>query len=128
MSGGIDMDTNMKGGFLGGLGRVFTGESLFLATYTSAARDSRSRWLPPSPAPIIALEIGSGREFISSQKARFSAQCPASTSRWEWMPPRRGGAFRRRRFPLQRLSGQGLAFLEIDGHVVEKTLAPGLNS
>ena len=39
MSEGFSMETNMKGGLLGGIGRMFTGESLFLATY-AAKRDN----------------------------------------------------------------------------------------
>lgn len=35
MQDGITMETNMRGGFMGGLGRLFTGESLFMATFRS---------------------------------------------------------------------------------------------
>ena len=37
MSDKVKMDTNMKGGFMKGLGRMFSGESLFMATYTAEA-------------------------------------------------------------------------------------------
>ena len=124
MSGGIDMDTNMKGGFLGGLGRMFTGESLFLATYTSRGEGQQIALASSFPGSIIALEIGPGREFIC-QKSSFLCATPGVNLSVEWMRRVGAGLFGGEGFLLQRLSGQGLAFLEIDGHVVEKTLAPG---
>ncbi len=39
MSDKVKMDTNMKGGFMKGLGRMFSGESLFMATYTAEATE-----------------------------------------------------------------------------------------
>ena len=124
MSGGIDMDTNMKGGFLGGLGRMFTGESMFLATYTSRGEGQQIALASSFPGSIIALEIGPGREFIC-QKSSFLCATPGVNLSVEWMRRVGAGLFGGEGFLLQRLSGQGLAFLEIDGHVVEKTLAPG---
>ena len=124
MSGGIDMDTNMKGGFLGGLGRMFTGESLFLATYTSRSEGQQIALASSFPGSIIALEIGPCREFIC-QKSSFLCATPGVNLSVEWMRRVGAGLFGGEGFLLQRLSGQGLAFLEIDGHVVEKTLAPG---
>ena len=124
MSGGIDMDTNMKGGFLGGLGRMFTGESLFLATYTSRGEGQQIALASSFPGSIIALEIGPGREFIC-QKSSFLCATPGVNLSVEWMRRVGAGLFGGEGFLLQRLNGQGLAFLEVDGHVVEKTLAPG---
>ena len=57
MSGGIDMDTNMKGGFLGGLGRMFTGESLFLATYTSRGEGQQIALASSFPGSIIGHAV-----------------------------------------------------------------------
>ena len=146
MSGGIDMDTNMKGGFLGGLGRMFTGESLFLATYTSRGEGQQIALASSFPGSIIALEIGPGREFIC-QKSSFLCATPGVNLSVEWMRRVGAGLFGGDEEALEHIlqhegkreasddaaiedtvinhGGQGLAFLEIDGHVVEKTLAPG---
>lgn len=43
MSDKVKMDTNMKGGFMKGLGRMFSGESLFMATYTAEAPNHLSQ-------------------------------------------------------------------------------------
>ena len=54
MSEGFSMETNMKGGLLGGIGRMFTGESLFLATY-AAKRDNAEITMASSfPGEIIS--------------------------------------------------------------------------
>ncbi len=124
MTDGIAMDTNLKGGLLGGLGRMFTGESLFMATYT-AQRDGQQIALASSfPGSIVALEIGPGREYVC-QKSAFLCATPGVSLSMEVVKGLGGGFFGGEGFLLQRLSGQGLAFLEIDGFAVERHLAPG---
>ena len=61
MDDGIAMDTNLRGGLLGGLGRMFTGESLFMATYT-AQQDGRQIALASTfPGSILVLEVRPGQ-------------------------------------------------------------------
>jgi uncharacterized protein (TIGR00266 family) len=124
MTDGIAMDTNLKGGLFGSLGRMFTGESLFMATYT-AQRDGEQISLASSfPGSIVALEIGPGREYIC-QKSAFLCATPGVELSMEVVKGLSGGFFGGEGFLLQRLSGSGLAFVEIDGYAVERDLAPG---
>ena len=57
MSENIIMDTNMKGGLMGGLGRVFSGESLFLNTFTSSKEPGTIAFPSSFPGKILALEL-----------------------------------------------------------------------
>ena len=123
MSDGMEMDTNMRGGLFKGLGRMFTGESLFLATYTAA--DGQQIALASSfPGSILALPIGPGREYIC-QKSAFLCATPGVEVSVEVTPGLGRGFFGGEGFLMQRLSGSGLAFLEVDGSAIEKDLAPG---
>ena len=124
MSDGIEMDTNLRGGFLKGLGRMFTGESLFLANYTARADGQQIALASSFPGSILALEIGPGREYICQKNAFLCATQGVELS-VEVVPGLGRGFFGGEGFLLQRLSGRGLAFLEVDGSAIEKELAAG---
>lgn len=123
MSDGFTMDTNMKGGLGKGFGRMFSGESLFMATYTSTRPNSEICCASSFPGTIIPLEIMPGREYIC-QKGAFLCAQPGVTLSATTSRSIGGGFFGGEGFILQRLSGQGMTFLELDGTVVEKTLQP----
>lgn len=72
MSDYIAMDTNMKGGLLGGLGRAFSGESVFLNTFTSQADNTLIAFPSSFPGKIIAKELQEGETMIA-QKGAFLA-------------------------------------------------------
>ena len=112
MSDGISMETNMHGGLFKGIGRMFAGESLFMATYSAM-----------SPGEIRMLELGKGKEYIA-QKNSFLCATPG-VNLGAYVTGVKTGLFGGEGFVLQRYSGQGLAFLELDGTIVEKELAPG---
>ncbi|NCB31797.1 MAG: AIM24 family protein, partial [Clostridia bacterium] len=60
MSDGINMETNMKGGLGKALGRMFSGESLFMATYTAQRPGAQITFASSMPGNIRALQIGQG--------------------------------------------------------------------
>ena len=65
MTDGISMETNMKGGFLKGIGRMFAGESLFMATYTAQRPGAEITLASSFPGEIKLLELGgSGGEQL----------------------------------------------------------------
>lgn len=123
MSDGFQMDTNMKGGLGKGIGRMFSGESLFMATYTSTRPNSEICCASTLPGAIIPLEIAPGREYIC-QKGAFLCAQPGVMLSATVSKSIGGGFFGGDGFILQRLSGQGIAFLELDGTIVEKQLQP----
>lgn len=123
MDRGIAMETNMKGGLMKGLGRMLTGESLFMATFTSQAPNQEIVIASSFPGSIAPLELrGNG---IIVQKSGFLCAQPSVSLSAYVVKGFSSGLFGGEGFILQRLSGQGTAFIEIDGTLVERVLAPG---
>ena len=67
---GIKMETNTRGGLLKGIGRMFAGESLFMANYT-ATRDAKIAFSSTVPGSIIPLDVSKGNYIV--QKGAFLA-------------------------------------------------------
>ena len=120
---GISMSTNARGGLLKGFGRMLSGESFFMATYTASqeAMIAFSSTVPGSILPVDLSEWGS----LTIQKGAFLCAEESVAMEVTFTKKFSSGLFGGEGFILQRLSGRGMAFLEIDGDVVEKTLAPG---
>lgn len=111
----------------GGLGKMFSralsGENLFQNIYT--ARGSGMITFGSSfPGRIVPLEIGPGREMILQKKAFLAAEAGVSLS-IHFNKKLGSGLFGGEGFIMQRLSGQGVAFAEIDGELVEYQLEAG---
>ncbi len=122
MTEGITMDTNLKGGLGKSLGRLFSGESLFMATYT-AQKEADITFASSLPGEIRPIQIGQGREYVA-QKGAFLCATPGVTLSAN-VSGVKAGLFGGEGFVLQRLSGQGLVFLELDGAIEEVELAAG---
>ena len=73
---------------------------------------------------ILALEIGPGNEIIL-QKAAFLASEPGVQLSMHFNKKLGAGFFGGEGFIMQKLSGRGMAFAEVDGELVEYTLGPG---
>lgn len=123
MDSGITMETNMQGGLMKGLGRMFTGESLFMATYTSHAPNQEIVIASAFPGYIVAADVG--RCPIIAQKRAFLCAQPSVVLSAYVTRGLKAGLFGGEGFVMQRLSGTGIVFFEIDGSLVERTLAPG---
>lgn len=124
MSDNIIMDTNMKGGLLGGIGRVFSGESLFLNTFTCQNNTGMVAFPSSFPGRIIARQLAPGQSIIC-QKSAFLAGETTLDLKIHFRKKLGSGFFGGEGFILQRITGPGIAFLELDGHIEEYTLAPG---
>lgn len=123
MSDGIEMETNTRGGLMKGLARMFTGESLFMATYTATRPGDQITVASTFPGSIVALDVGR-TDYICQKSAFLCAQHDVELS-VEVNRTFAGGLFGGEGFLLQRLHGQGLAFVEIDGSARQIDLAPG---
>lgn len=124
MDSGIMMETNMKGGLLKGIGRMFSGESLFMATYTATKPDSEIVFASTFPGAILDLDISRGRNIIAQKEAFLCAEQGVDLS-VEFTKKFSAGLFGGEGFILQRISGSGKVFLEVAGSVVERELASG---
>ena len=122
MTEGITMDTNLKGGLGKSLGRLFSGESMFMATYT-AQREADITFAASLPGEIRPFRIAPGQEYIA-QKGAFLCATPGVTLS-AVVSGVKSGLFGGEGFVLQRLSGEGLVFLELDGAIQEIDLQAG---
>ena len=122
MSPNMQMETT--GGGVGKvLGRMFSGESLFQNRYT-ARGNGMIAFASSFPGSIRAVEIAPGREIIV-QKSGFLASESGVKLSVHFQKRAAAGFFGGEGFILQRLSGHGTAFIEIDGTAMEYVLAPG---
>lgn len=122
MSPNMEMDT--RGGGIGKMfSKAFSGESMFQNVYT--ARGAGMIAFGSSfPGRILPLEIGPSREYIL-QKTAFLASEDGVELSIHFNKKFGAGLFGGEGFIMQRLSGRGIAFVEVDGELVEYNLAPG---
>ena len=118
---GIKMDTNTRGGLFKGIGRMFAGEAMFMATYT-ATQDAKVAFASTVPGSIIPVDVSEGRFTI--QKGAFLAAESSIELRTTFNKQLGTGFFGGEGFILQELSCRGIAFLEVDGDAIEMNLEP----
>ena len=111
----------------GGLGKMFSralsGESIFQNIYTARGEGMITSG-SSFPGRIMPIEIGPGREMILQKKSFLASEAGVELS-IHFQKKLGAGFFGGEGFILQRLSGRGMAFAEIDGELVEYDLAPG---
>lgn len=126
MEDGIEMQTSTGGGLFSGFKRMLTGESFFISTFLyHGSGKGHVAFGAPYPGKIIPLDLSSmGREFLCQKDAFL---CAASGIDIEIAFTKRLGAglFGGEGFILQRLTGDGLAFVHAGGTIIERDLAPG---
>lgn len=123
MSSNMQMET--RGGGLGKMfGRAFSGESMFQNIYTAKGGPGMITFGTCFPGSIVAVEIGPGRELIC-QKSAYLASTVGVELSVAFQRKVGAGMFGGEGFIMQRLSGTGLVFLEIDGTAIEYELAAG---
>ena len=124
MDEGFHMDSNTRGGLLKGLGRAMSGESIFLTTYSNPEDMAEIAFGSSFPGRIIPITLQEGDCKII-QKTAFLAAEDSVQLTTHFRKKLGTGFFGGEGFILQKISGSGTAFLEIDGDIVEKELAPG---
>ncbi len=122
MSANIDMET--QGGGLGKMfSKAFSGESMFQNIYT-ARGEGMITFGSSFPGQIIPLQVSPGREMILQKSAFLASETGVNLS--IFFNKKLGvGLFGGEGFIMQKISGQGIAFVEIDGELVEYDLKPG---
>ncbi len=121
MSGNVEMQTNMEGGLFGAAKRMFSGESLFMVTFTARRGPGMVTFSAELPGKIIPVHLGSGQQIIC-QKDAF--MCAEQGVQLDIHLNRKLGAgfFGGEGFIMQKVTGPGVAFFELDGEIVEYTL------
>ena len=123
-SEGISMTTNTKGGLMKGLGRMLAGESLVMATYSADADNALIAFGSTVPGDVIPVNLTGTPGIIAQKKAFLCAQEGVNVS-VTLTKKFSAGLFGGEGFILEDISGDGYAFLEVDGDQVVKELAPG---
>lgn len=123
MSPNMKMETN-AGGFKKAFGRIFSGESIFLNEYTPMGGRGMIAFASTFPGSIMAMEIRPGNGIIV-QKSSFLAMEKGMDLSVYFQKKIGTGLFGGEGFIMQKITGNGMAFLEIDGHCKEYTLGVG---
>ncbi len=124
MSPNMKMETTTNGGIGKAVGRMFSGDKIFQNIYTAEGGEGMIAFASSFPGAIKAFEISEGNEIIC-QKSAFLASEVGVTLSASVNKKVGAGLFGGEGFIMQRLSGNGVAFAEFDGHLVEYTLAEG---
>lgn len=124
MTDGVEMKTSGRGGLGAMLGRALAGESLFLTTFTCAAPQAMITFTPEAPGKIVPLQLEPGQELIA-QKDSFMCAEDSVTMAMHSRKRLGAGFFGGEGFIMQKLTGPGMAFLEVPGEVVEYSLGQG---
>lgn len=124
MSPNMKMETTSNGGIGKALGRMFAGEALFQNRYTATGGNGMIAFASSFPGQIRAWDIAPGNEIIVQKSGFLAAESGVELSVF-FQKKLGAGFFGGEGFIMQKLSGQGTAFLEFDGHVVEYDLQPG---
>ena len=116
--------TETKGGGVGkAIGRMFSGESLFLSYYT-AQGPAEIAFASSFPGRIAVKELAPGESLIC-QKSSFLCATYGVELSVHFQKKLGAGFLGGEGFIMQKVTGPGLVFLELDGYCPEYTLAPG---
>ncbi len=119
-----EMDMETTGGGIGKMfSKAFSGEKLFQNIYTARA-DGMIAFGSSFPGKIIPLTIAPGSEMIVQKSAFLASESDVELS-VHFNKKLGAGFFGGEGFIMQRLSGSGMAFIEIDGELIEYTLEDG---
>ena len=122
MSPNMQMETS--GGGLGkAFGRMFTGESIFQNIYTAKGGPGEIAFASSFPGSIRAIELNGNS--VVCQKSAFLASEMGVDMEVFFQKKLGAGFFGGEGFIMQKLSGRGVVFVEIDGYAVEYDLAAG---
>lgn len=124
MSPNMEMSTNAGGGIGKAFGRMFSGESMFQNVYTCRGGDGLLACASSFPGEILPIQVNA-ECTIAAQKSAFLACESGVEMSIHFQKKGLAGFFGGEGFILQKFTGNGIVFLEIDGSVIEYTLAAG---
>lgn len=121
--GPVLTEATSEGGVGKALGRMFSGESLFLSKYT-AQGPAEIAFASSFPGRILARTLAPGESIVCQKKAFLAATYGVQLA-VHFQKKLGAGLVGGEGFIMQRVTGPGTVFLELDGHCVDYTLAPG---
>ncbi|HJV31117.1 MAG TPA: TIGR00266 family protein [Bacillales bacterium] len=106
--------------------RVLTGESLFMTTFTNQGKGKRRvSFASPYPGKIIPMDLSELNGKIICQKDAFLAAAKGVSVGIEFQRKIGAGFFGGEGFIMQKLEGDGMAFIHAGGTIIKKELLPG---
>ena len=124
MSPNMKMQTNTGGGIRKVFGRMFSGESIFMNEYTAEGGNGMIAFASCFPGSIIPYRVTPGNGIIVQKNGFLAMEKGLDLS--VYFQKRLGAAlFGGEGFIMQKISGDGLVFIEIDGHCKEYDLKAG---
>lgn len=130
MSQSIQMTTSTRSagskGVMGVLKRAVSGGTLFMTEYQAQGAPGMVAFATKVPGHILALDVEPGREYRVHQHG-YLAGTSAVELTVAFQQSLGAGFFGGEGFVLQKVAGQGTAWIEIDGEVITYDLAPGQN-
>lgn len=124
MDEGIKMTTSTNGGIIKGFGRALAGESLFMNIYTAEKDDVEIAFSSSFPGKILEFNLNQGETIIAQKRAFLCAESSVDIA-MHFRKKIGAGFFGGEGFIMQKITGPGKVYLEIDGEVVKKYLEPG---
>ncbi|MEX2590900.1 MAG: TIGR00266 family protein, partial [Chitinophagales bacterium] len=126
MEEGIEMETNTGGGLLKGFKRMITGESFFITNfYNKGHGKKRVAFAAPYPGKITPIDLTEEGGSFYCQKDAFLCAAKGIDIEVAFTKKMGAGLFGGEGFILQKLQGDGLAFVHAGGTTIKKVLAPG---
>ena len=124
MSPNMQMDTNSGGGIGKMIGRAFAGEKMFQNVYTAQGGPGMIAFGSSFVGSIRAYQVTPGKSIVCQKSSYLASEMNVELA--VFFQKRLGaGFFGGEGFIMQRISGNGMVFVEIDGSAVEYDLAPG---
>ena len=124
MTSDMKMETNTGGGLLKGLGRALAGDTLFLNFFTAQSDNEQIGFSACTPGKILPIRLNGSNTIIGQKNAFLAAENSVDVDIF-FKKKLGAGLFGGEGFVLQKFSGNGMLFIEIDGEVIEKELQPG---
>ena len=124
ISPNMQMETTSNGGIGKKFGRAFSGESMFVNRYTARGGNGLIAFASSFPGSIRAFNIAPGQEIIAQKSAFLASTTDVELSIF-FQKRVASGFFGGEGFIMQKLSGNGIVFLEFDGYVKEYELSQG---
>jgi uncharacterized protein (TIGR00266 family) len=128
MTASIQMTTHTQmgggGGIFGALKRVAGGGSLFMTEYRASGTTGEVSFATKVPGHIVPVEVAPGNEYMIHRHG-FLCATNQVTLGVGFQQSLGAGIFGGNGFLLQKVGGQGTAWLELSGELVVKNLAPG---
>src|ERR1700710_1923111 len=128
MSASVQMTTHTQmgggGGFFGALKRVAGGGSLFMTEYRAVGAPGEVAFATRVPGHIVPVDVNASQEYLVHRHGFLCATQNVNLG-VGFQQSLGAGIFGGDGFLLQKLTGQGIAWLELSGEVIIKDLAPG---